>query len=300
LGAGRVGSASPSPAAAAPPAPAQTSRRVCRRHASATPRPKLEAQPSLADSGLAEDADNVPPPLRYVRQLAFEHLELSVTPDQRQETLAAAKDVAGDGIKAADQLGDRNRRCDAAHGVNAERVRLDELLGAGIGVPADQDRPGLRHVLQAIGEMHIRARRIVGLVHAVFDDLDDDLADVKPHAYLQVLIEKTRDRVLHRQCAQAATNRMILVRHGSPEQRHDAVALHLVDDALITMDGILHEVQHRIEALHRKLGITKAVDQPRRIADVGKQHGQALALATLAAQTLQRALGGLIRKHARP
>ena len=45
------------------------------------------------------------------------------------------------------------------------------------------------------------------------------------------------------------------------KQRHDSVALYLVDDAVVAMNGILHEVEHRLETPHRQLGIAEAIDQ---------------------------------------
>ena len=48
---------------------------------------------------------------------------------------------------------------------------------------------------------------------------------------------------------------MILVRERRAEERHDAVAHHLVDRPLVPMDGLHHVFQDRVQKLARFLGI---------------------------------------------
>ena len=109
--------------------------------------------------------------------------------------------------------------------------------------------------------MNVGAGRVVSLVDAVFYRLDDDFTGVKADADLHARVREPRDRVLHRQSGETAANGMVLVRTRRAEQRHDSVALYLVDDAVVAMNGILHEVEHRLETPHRQLGIAEAIDQ---------------------------------------
>ena len=74
------------------------------------------------------------------------------------------------------------------------------------------------------------------------------------------------------------------------EQRHDAIALYLVDDAVVAMNGILHESEHGLQTPHAEFGVAQAIDQAGRIADVGEQHREAFALSALAAERAQHAL----------
>ena len=83
---------------------------------------------------------------------------------------------------------------------------------------------------------------------------------------------------------------MILVRLRRAEQRHDAVALNLVDDAVVAMNGILHEVEHRLQAPHRQFRIAKTIDQARRISDIRKQQRLGFALAAFGAQRAEKTL----------
>ena len=49
---------------------------------------------------------------------------------------------------------------------------------------------------------------------------------------------------------------MVLVREGRAEQRHDAVAHHLIDGALVAVDRLHHAVEHWIEELPGFLRVT--------------------------------------------
>ena len=45
--------------------------------------------------------------------------------------------------------------------------------------------------------MHIYAGRVIGLIDAILDNLNDDLTGVETYADLQARIMEPRDRVLH-------------------------------------------------------------------------------------------------------
>src|SRR5579871_2027468 len=77
---------------------------------------------------------------------------------------------------------------------------------------------------------------------------------------------------------------MVFMRPRRSEQRHDAVALDLVDDAVIAMHRLFHEIEHGLEPLHPEFGIAQAVDQAGRVSDVGKQQRQILAFTALGAE----------------
>ena len=71
---------------------------------------------------------------------------------------------------------------------------------------------------------------------------------------------------------------MVLVGERRAEQRHDPVAHHLVDGALVAVDGLHHALEHGIEELARLLGIAVG-EQLHRALEVGEEHGDLLALA---------------------
>ena len=78
---------------------------------------------------------------------------------------------------------------------------------------------------------------------------------------------------------------MVLVGERRAEQRHDAVAHHLVDGALVAVDGLHHPLEDRVEELARLLGVAVG-EQLHRALEVGEQDRDLLALA------FQGGLGG--------
>ena len=83
---------------------------------------------------------------------------------------------------------------------------------------------------------------------------------------------------LHGQGGVAGAQGVVFVGNGRTEQRHNAIAEHLIDGALEAVYGVHHVVEGRIEELLGGFGI-EAPDQFRRVFEVGKQHRDLLALA---------------------
>ena len=71
---------------------------------------------------------------------------------------------------------------------------------------------------------------------------------------------------------------MILVRERRAEQRHDAVAHHLVDGAFVAVHRLHHAFEDRVEDLARLFGVAVR-EQLHRALQVGEQHRDLLALA---------------------
>ena len=78
---------------------------------------------------------------------------------------------------------------------------------------------------------------------------------------------------------------MVLVGERRAEERHDPVAHHLVDGALVAVDRLHHALEHRVEDLARLLGVAVG-EQLHRALEVGEEDRDLLALA------FQRGLGG--------
>ena len=71
---------------------------------------------------------------------------------------------------------------------------------------------------------------------------------------------------------------MVFMGHWGSEERHDAVPEHLIHGAFVAVHGVHHDVQRRIE---EPLGgfRVEVADQLGRAFEVGKEHGDLLALA---------------------
>jgi len=148
-----------------------------------------------------------------------------------------------------------------------------------------QDRARRRHLLHAGGQVGGLTDRRVIHVQVRPDGTDDDRAGVEPHADLDghpVRTEDTvpilRDGLLHPQRRVARPHRVILVGQGRPEERHDAVAHHLIHGALVVMDGVHHQCEHGIEELARLLGVAVG-EELHGALEVGEEDGDLLALA---------------------
>ncbi len=228
----------------------------------------------------------LPSPLSALLSSRSRVANWSLRPISELKAAAAPEHVARRRIQQLGEPEGLDRGGDAANSLRAERLDLDELLGGNIGIPGDEDTAGVGELLHARGDMHIGAGGVVGLVETVFNGLDHDFTGVKADPDLQTRVFEPRHCILHGKRGEAAANRMVLMRARRAKQRHHAIALDPVDDAVVAMHGFLHQVEHGLEAPHPEFRIAQAIDQAGRIADVGEQDGQALAFAAFAAQLI--------------
>ena len=147
----------------------------------------------------------------------------------------------------------------------------------------DRARPG--ELLHAAGEVRALADR--GVVHgeAPADRADDDLPGVEADAdarrgapALVQLSPVARERLLHAQGGVTGADGVVLERHRRAEQRHDAVAHHLVHRAVVLAHGVHHQGQRRIEDFPGLLGVAPR-EQLHGVLEVGKEDRDLLALA---------------------
>jgi hypothetical protein len=138
-------------------------------------------------------------------------------------------------------------------------------------------------------------------VQITTDRADDDLAGVKTDADSYVhsvhpprLLGIALGRLLHPKRRVAGPHRVVLVGHGSAEQRHDPVAHHLVDRALEAVNRLHHVFEDGIEDLARLLGIT-ICEQLHRALEIGEEHSDLLALALEGALGREDLLGKVLR-----
>ena len=104
-----------------------------------------------------------------------------------------------------------------------------------------------------------------GVVHPEIatDGSHYDIPGVDPNADLYLhalrpakLIRVAPHGVLHAKRGVARTDGVILVSERRVEERHDAVAHHLVDRTLEMMDRLHHQLDNRVEKLAGILGIS--------------------------------------------
>jgi len=150
----------------------------------------------------------------------------------------------------------------------------------------------VRRIVPGGGELLHPRREVRGLpdggvVHAEVapDRPHYDLARVEPHPNLHLnavraadVFVVASDRLLHPERRVARPHRVVLVGERRAEERHDAVAHHLVDRALVTVHGLNHPFEHRVEKLARFLGIAVG-EQLHRTLQVSEEDRDLLALA---------------------
>ena len=120
-------------------------------------------------------------------------------------------------------------------------------------------------------------------------------ADVQWHALPALhLGGVVLDGLLHTQRRVTSAHGVVFVRHRRAEERHDAIAEHLVDGAFVAVHGIHHDVQRRVQELAGLFRI-EARDQFGRALEIGKEHGDLLALAFQGAARGEDLLGQILR-----
>ena len=144
-----------------------------------------------------------------------------------------------------------------------------------------------------------------GVIHVevTADRPHDDLTGVEAHANLHGcaaaaldLVRVEVDPPLHSQCGVAGADCVVLMPDRRSEQRHDPIAHHLVDGALVVMDGFHHPLEHRVEQLPRLLGVAVG-EQLHGPLEVGEEHGDLLPLAFESALRGEDLLGEVLRSR---
>ncbi len=191
----------------------------------------------------------------------------------------------------------RPRRAHPRHLVNRHRLRQpldrhraerrhgDVALDQVQGRARDQDAARARELFQPRRQVcRLTDRRVVHVEIAV-DGPHDDLARVEPDPDLHVdTVRPARLRrvalheLLHPQRRVAGADGMVLVGHRRAEQRHDPIAHHLVDGALVAVDRLHHPLEDGVQELPGLLGIPIG-EELHRAFHVGEQHRHLLALA---------------------
>ena len=103
--------------------------------------------------------------------------------------------------------------------------------------------------------MHRRPDRVVIDRKIVVNCADNYIAGVQADANGDVGFSCRAHRALHLERRVDRAHRVILVGERRSEQRHDPVALHFIDRALVAMDGIDHHFQRRPQTPLGLLGI---------------------------------------------
>ena len=209
---------------------------------------ELPHEARLADAGLADDPHDLTSPRAGVPDRVGERGHFQLAARERGQAAGQGDLEPRAGARQPRELVHGHGLGEALDRHLAERRRLDMPLGEARDARRHEDgaRPG--ELLHAAGEVRARADR--GVVHgeAAADRADDDLpgieadADARRDAPARVqLAPVALERLLHAQGGVTGADGVVLERHRRAEQRHDAVAHHLVHRALVLAHGVHHQ-----------------------------------------------------------
>jgi hypothetical protein len=244
---------------------------------------ELPDQTRLAHAGLAGHADGAARAGRRLLEQAVQAAQLLLATEEAGERAAAGLHARGGG--GARELEDLDRLLHALDRHRPVPLDLDIAVGQPAGGVGDQNGARPRELLHPGGQVGRLADGAVVHVEVAADRADDDVARVEPHADLHVhalaaaqLLGVAADRAAHAQRRVARAHRVVLVGDRRAEQRHDAVAHHLVDGALVAVDRLHHALEHAVEQHAGVLGIAVG-EELERALEVGEEDGHLLALA---------------------
>ena len=258
---------------------------------------ELPHQSRLSDARLTDEGHDLPLPCRGLAERCAEPVKLLVAADEPREPARDARVPASARRARAEELEREYGFAEAFHAEQAEWPHADKALRKAMGVRRKQDGSGRRELLHACGE----ERRLAhgGIVHPeiVSDRPHDDVTRVEPDADLD--LEATRrthlhvspsDRRLDRERCEARAHGVVFVCERRAEEGHDPIAHHLIDGALVPMDGIHHQLEDRVEKYPSLLRIA-VLQEFHRTPEVGEQDGDLLALTLQRTAARQDALG---------
>jgi hypothetical protein len=262
---------------------------------------ELEAEAALAGARLRDDADRLSIPGGALLERVLERADVGGAADETGEPARPGDVEARSRGAEPDEPVHLDRLGHALHPELAEILEVEVAAGerrGGGGQVAGVGRGERLHALREADRMPLRC-----VVHAqvVADLADDDLARVDPHARREAdavlalhLGRVARDLVSQAERRVACPLRMVLVRDGRPEQRHDAVARVLVDGALEAVHAVGQDREEAIEDPVPLLRVELA-GQLHRPLHVGKQHRDLLALAFERRLRLEDPVGEVLR-----
>jgi hypothetical protein len=231
---------------------------------------------------------------------SLRHLRLA--PDKAAEAACARRLQPRAHRGGADQLEHLHRLGDALDRDRSERFHVHEPLRQPDRLGREAGYPGGRELLHARRQVRGLSDRRVVHAQVAADRADHDVARVDADADLDLdamaaahLLGVAADRVLHAERGVAGAHRMVLVRQRRSEQRHDAVAHHLIDGPVVAMHRLHHARQHRVEDVPRLFGVAVG-EQLHRAFDVGEQHRHVLAFALERSLRRQDAVSKMLRR----
>src|SRR5438445_11877128 len=246
---------------------------------------ELPEEPTLPDSRLSHHCDNLASPSAHEIESLVKLSHLHRASDEFRQTASSEGLEPRSHGGGAHQLEDLERLGKPLHRRGTERLYLDKALSQSERRRSKSDCFRRGDLFHAGRDVRCLPDSAVIHMEITPDRTDDNVAGVQPNADADRYafdaahaITVPLDRLLHPQGSVARAHRVVLVGEGRAEEGHDPIAHHLVHGALVTMDGLHHSLEHRVENLARLLGVAVG-QQLHRPLEVGEEDGYLLALA---------------------
>ena len=249
---------------------------------------ELPQQPRFADARLADHAHELRPPCG-ARARSSARLIWSTSSSRPTKGVRPARrrPAGGPRLPGARDLEHLHGRVEALDADLPEKLEHDVAFDQPGGVGGNQDGARRRGLLHARGQ--VRGLAHGGVVHAqvVPDRAHHHLAGVQSNPDADDRTERLGSRRVRARSPASGARRMLHARRGprgrlGPEQRHDPVTHHLVDESVVLMDRRHHELEHGVEQRAGFLGIARRQELGR-VLEIGEEHRHVLALALGAA-----------------
>jgi hypothetical protein len=243
----------------------------------------------------------IPPPRAFEGGVEDGHV--AIAPDEGRKTAGPRAVEAGAKRTHSFEVEQPDRLRHPFHFGASEVLKHAVALDQSRRVLGEADVPRLGERLHALRQTDDVA--LGGEVHAqiVADhsySADHHLARVEPDAHRERhpvlgahLVGVLARRVSERQRRVAGPLGVVLVRDRRPEERHDAVAGELVDEALEALDAVGEDREEALHDLRPRLGI-HLLGELHRALDVGEEHRHLLALAFERRAGLKNPVGEMV------
>ena len=246
---------------------------------------ELVDEARLAHTGLSNERHNLTMTVAGELLDAAELLKFGIATDEPRQPASGARLESGPRRACPCHFVDIHRVGEPLHRHRAERLHGDEAFHHLQRRLSQEDATRARELFHARRQVRRPADGRVVHVQIAADGAYHDLTGVEADADLHVHavspagdLGVALDPLLHAQRRVAGPHRVVLVGERRAEERHDAVAHHQADGALVVMDGLHHVFEDRVEEFARLLGITFG-QQLHRALEVGEKHRHLLALA---------------------
>ena len=186
-------------------------------------------------------------------------------------------------VLGTDQLEQLERLGQALDHATAERPRADVAFDQRRRRRGHERRPRCRHLLHAAGDVGRLADRGVIHAEAAADGADDDFTRIQTDPHMdgdgvRPVLGEALHGLMHAERRVAGAQGVILLGEWGTEERHDSVPHHLVDRALVPVDGLHHPLENGVQERPGLLGVPIR-QQLQRPLEIGEEHGDLLALA---------------------